>query len=139
VITAPVLAVWIAAGLGAAVVVGWVLRGVWSWACRATAPERQRIDALVDELHAAEEAREAAEAARAEAEDRLAETEALLTAELDDLRGRVEAALAEAEAERARAVAAAEAEARTAWEGLAAARRRIAELEAARSETRDRG
>ena len=131
-ITGPVLAVWIAAGFLAAVGLGWLLRGVWAWACMATSPEHGRVRALIEELHRAEEAREAAEAARAAAEARAA----ALEDELGELRAGHDGRLAELEADRARALAEAEHEARTAWDGLAAARRRIAELE---SRTIERG
>ena len=122
---APVLAGWIAAAFLAAVALGWLLRGLWSWLCMTTSSDRARIAELADQLHLAEEAREAAEAARAAAEARAAAHRE----ELERLRADCAAHAADCEARAARAVAEAEAEARTAWDGLAAARRRIAALE----------
>ncbi len=119
----------IAAALFAAAMVGWLLHWLWSLVARITSSERGKIRHLVRELDAAERAREAAEAA-------LRDTEARLRAQLAELeqslRDRVVAhdIAAEArEAEAARAIAEAKREAEAAWDGLANARRRIAELE----------
>jgi len=127
--TEPVLALWIAAALFAAMAVGWLLAGFWRWLCLGTHCERARIAELVEQAHDAEEARETAEAARAEAEARLAEREATLTARISELRATSTAALAERDEDLRRALSTAEEEARTAWDGLSGARRRIGELE----------
>lgn len=139
ILTEPVLAVWIAAALVVAGAMGWMLHALWRWLSMATGSERERIRELIEQAHAAEEAREAAEAARDTAETRLAEREAALTAEIARQTADAAAALAECEDRLGAALREAEGEARTAWDGLSAARRRIAELEREIAEIRQRG
>jgi len=124
------LATAIAAALGAAVAVGWILHWLWSRLAMVATTDGDRIAELVAELDSAHEARETAEVARAEAEAARAEREAELTREIQTLRRELEARLAGREAELTQQLREARAEAQTAWDGLGNARRHIRELEA---------
>ncbi|MEM9144775.1 MAG: hypothetical protein AAGC57_01155 [Pseudomonadota bacterium] len=120
----------IAATLLSAALVGWVFHWIWCMLARATSSERERISHLVRDLGTAEDAREAAEARANAADTALAEGEAVLAKGLADAAADRDARIAEAEAAADTAVREAKAEAQTAWDGLAHARRRIADLEA---------
>lgn len=119
----------IAGGLFAAVMVGWVLHWIWCLVARAASSERGRIRHLVQQLDAAEAAREAAEAALAAGREALAGRIAVLEAALADQAAAHEAEIGARAREQDRLVAEATREAEAAWEGLALARRRIADLE----------
>lgn len=119
----------IAAALFAAAMVGWVLHWLWCVLARATSSERERIGALTRELAEAEEAREMAEARASAAETTLAEERAAFRQGLETAAADRDARIAEAEEAAETARREAHAEAQTAWDGLALARRRIAELE----------
>lgn len=131
---APDLATALAGVLVGAAAIGWV--GHWLWTKLSGVPraEQERIDALVEQLHACEEAREATAEARERIETRLAAREAELNQELKDLREGMEARLAAREAELDRALREAKSESETAWDGLASARQRIGDLERALAE-----
>jgi len=134
--TEPDLATAIAIVLLGVAALGWCLHWLWQRVAGAPRTEADRIDDLIRRLHDGEAARAAAEAARDAAERKLETREIELRQEIREVRGNLEARLADREAELADAVRAAETEARTAWEGLAAARARIGELERAIAEDR---
>jgi len=68
--TEPVLALWIAAALFAAMAVGWLLAGFWRWLCLGTHCERARIAELVEQAHDAEHQRRYKQTGAQRASDR---------------------------------------------------------------------
>jgi len=121
---------WVIAGaLFAAVLVGWVLHWLWSLIARATSSERGQIRSLMSELALAEEAREEAEAQVEALEATLSEERIAFEAGLLEAAAERDARIADAQESADTAVREAKAEAQTAWEGLAFARQRIADLE----------
>ncbi len=119
----------IAAALFAAVAAGWVLHWLWTLLARGMGGESARIAHLVQKLDAADRAREAAERARAETEAALSRRVAELEIRLEEEAAAHQAERELAAQEHARQIEQARAEAEAAWDGLANARRRIAELE----------
>jgi hypothetical protein len=129
--TAEELERWIAAVLLAAVAVGWLLRGLWSWLSLSTGVEKRRLQDLVERLHLSEEARETAQAALLAAEERLLEQDRVHREQMTSLTLQRDQLGAEHAQAVALAVRTAEEDARNAWDALAQARHRIGELERA--------
>jgi DNA repair exonuclease SbcCD ATPase subunit len=127
-LTGAQLATAIAAVLAGAIVLGWVLRWIWT-RMAGTGSDAARLAEAIDRLHAAERARAAAEDAQRLAERRLAAREAEMASRLAELQAQLGAAVEERDTELARLLHEARAEAAASMAGLRSAEQRIIELE----------